>query len=145
MGHITARYCVEVDDGVDSLLGAEVNDSVKVLEAFLLENPRIHVICSFASAQVHHPNYHGRDAFTFKVAIINRQPDAIESQRLVKLGIVFSKEVLKKLFEEEAGLLFTNGFGESFSNLIFSARKTGDEIFHCIVIVTSDYHGEDWE
>jgi hypothetical protein len=35
---------VEVEDGVDALLGTEIDDAVEVLEALLLEYASIHVI-----------------------------------------------------------------------------------------------------
>ena len=45
VGVLTAWCGVEVEDGVNALLSAKVDDAVEVLEAFWLENAWVHVIC----------------------------------------------------------------------------------------------------
>lgn len=41
---LPSRCSVKVEDGVDALLSAEVDDAIEVLEALFLENPGVHVI-----------------------------------------------------------------------------------------------------
>jgi hypothetical protein len=53
-----------------------------MLETFLLEDSRVHVI--------------------FKMAIIDRKANAIHSERCVKLGIIFAKEILQELYTMKA-------------------------------------------
>jgi hypothetical protein len=51
---------MEVEYRVNTFLAAELDDTIKMLEPLLLENARVHVI--------------------LKVAIIEREADAIETQ-----------------------------------------------------------------
>ena len=59
----------------------QINDSIEMLEALLLEHSRIHVI--------------------FQVPIIERYPNAVEFQTGEELGIGFREEVLEPFVEEE--------------------------------------------
>lgn len=41
---LTARSGMEIENSIDSMLRADINDPVKVLEAGLFEDTRVHVI-----------------------------------------------------------------------------------------------------
>lgn len=74
---LAARDGVHVEDGVDALLSAEVDDAVKPLEAVWLEDAGVHVI--------------------FEVSVVERNTNTVESKRLVVFCIFFGEEVFEEL------------------------------------------------
>jgi hypothetical protein len=68
---------MQVNDSVDAILGAEVNDAVKMLQPLLLEDTGVHVV--------------------FKVAVVDGEANAIEPKRSEELGILLGEEVLEEL------------------------------------------------
>ncbi len=48
---LTTRGSVKIQDSVDVILSTEIDDAIKVLEARLLEDPRVHVIFTKSNCQ----------------------------------------------------------------------------------------------
>ena len=71
------RTGVEVKNGVDPVLGADIDDAVEVLEALGLQNAGIHVV--------------------FEVGIIERQPDVVQPQTLKVRCVCIGEEELQVL------------------------------------------------
>jgi len=81
-----------------------------MLESTRFQNPRIHVI--------------------FKVPVVERYPDAIETQTSKEFGIVFREEVLQELVKEEFLLLFPQYFQHGRSVLTFMSGVARNKILH---------------
>ena len=62
---------------IDPFLGTDVNNAVEMLEARLLEDARVEVI--------------------LKVAVVDRDANAIESKRLVEFSVSFGEEIFQEL------------------------------------------------
>lgn len=75
---LAAGRGVHVEDGVDALVGAEIDDAVEPLEAVGLEHAWVHVV--------------------FKVAVVEGDTDAVQSQGLVVFCIFFGEEVFEELY-----------------------------------------------
>jgi hypothetical protein len=84
---------VKIQDGVDTVLGTDVNHPVEVLETFGLKHTRVHVICRVPSES----ELFSRLRHTFEVPVVERNSDAVQTQALEELGVGILKEVLEKL------------------------------------------------
>ena len=80
---LTAGDCVHVEDGVDLVGGAEVDDAVEVFEAGLLEDAGVHVV--------------------FEMAIVERQAQGVEAEGFEEFRIRLREEVVQEAVEEEVG------------------------------------------
>lgn len=88
----------------------EVDHSVQVLEAALLEHARVHVI--------------------LKVAIVERQTDAVQLQASEELGVLLGEMVLEPFVEEVFVVLLAKHAQHGLAVLAFVAGVAGDEVFH---------------
>lgn len=68
-----------------------------------------------------------------KMAIIKRQPEAIEPELSKELGIGFSEEVFEQLIKEEIVFLWAKAFAHCSAVLRFMACEPCDEILHAII------------
>ena len=107
---LATRARMEVQNGVDAVLGANVDYAIQMLEAFFFDVERVHVV--------------------FEVAVVEREAQAVEAKRSHKLGVLFCEEVLEKLVEEEVILLLTKNFQQSSANLTFATGEPIDEVLH---------------
>jgi hypothetical protein len=89
-----------------------MNDSVEMFKPFGLQNSGVHII--------------------FKMLIIERNSDAVQSQASKIFRIVFSKEIFKPLVEEEIIFLLAKYFEHSRTMRRFVARETSDEVLHAL-------------
>jgi hypothetical protein len=81
-----------------------------MLETRRFDNPRCHII--------------------FKVTVVKRNPETIETQTREKLGISIGKEILQPLVEEEFIFLGPKDSKHSRSVLGFMAGESSDEVLH---------------
>lgn len=129
---LTARQGMHIEDGVDLVFCTldtkinnqtaaqrtglqtyvmyQVNDSVQMLEAFLFQHARVHVV--------------------LKVTIVERQPQAVDTKALAELSIFFREEVLEKLVEEIVIFLLAQDGEHGRAMGRFVAGKASDEILH---------------
>jgi urease accessory protein UreE len=68
---------MQINNSINPILGAQVNHPIEVLESLGLEHPRVHVV--------------------LKVSVVDRQADAVQSERGEELGIRLREEVLEEL------------------------------------------------
>ena len=146
---LSAGRGVEVEDGVDALLGTEVDDAVEVLEAFRLEHAWVHVIWGTNDWQ-------GDPGSTFlpiKMPVVERQADTVQSEAFEELGVLLLEEILQKLqrdacqrnekrrersdrlgvthlVEEECGLYGPDNVRKGSADLEFATRVAGYEVLH---------------
>ena len=74
---LSTRDSVHVEDSVDSLCGANVNNPVEPFEALRLEHAGVQIV--------------------LKVAVVEGNTDAVEAELLVEFGVGFGEEVLEEL------------------------------------------------
>lgn len=74
---LATRGGMHVDDGIDGVAGAYIDDTVEVLKSFGLQDHRVHVI--------------------FKVPIVDRDTNAVEAERSEKFGVWLREEILEEL------------------------------------------------
>lgn len=113
-----------VEDGVDTGLGANINNTVEVLEPFSLEDARVHVI--------------------FEVAVVESNTNGVEAKRLVEGGIRLGEEVFEKLVPVEGSLFGAENIIEGLADLEFTARVTCDEVFLVHPSTKTCATQEDW-
>ena len=82
---LIARQRMQVDDRVDAVRRAQVDGPIQVLEPLLLDDERRHVV--------------------FEVAVVDRDADQVQPQRLDEAGVVLGEEVGEEAVEEERVLL----------------------------------------
>lgn len=68
---------MKVENSVNAVFSANVDNAVEVLEAGLLEDPWVHVV--------------------FEMPVIEGDTDAVQSKRFEELGIVFLEEIFEEL------------------------------------------------
>jgi len=73
---------MEVEDGVDTILGADINDAVEVLEAGLFENPWVHVV--------------------FEVVVVEGDTDAVQFKALEKRRVFLLEEIFEELSNKKS-------------------------------------------
>lgn len=87
---LPARGGMHVEDGVDAVLGTRCDGVVEMLEAGRFEHARIEVI--------------------LKVAVTDRDPDAVEAEGLEERGIGLRKEMLQELHSDSPVSAFSDGW-----------------------------------
>lgn len=88
----------------------KVDHSVQVLEATLLEHARVHVI--------------------FKVAIVERQTNAVQLQAGEEFGILLGEMILEPFVKEVFVVLLAKHAQHGLAVLALVAGIAGDEVFH---------------
>ena len=75
---ILPSWCsVHIEDGVDTLLGAEADYAIKVSKPIFFQYSGIHVV--------------------LEVAVVDRNSNAVEAERLEEYGVILHEEVFQKL------------------------------------------------
>ena len=107
---LVAGEGVQVNDGVDFVSGAQVNDAVEVREAALFDDEGVHIV--------------------FEVAIVDRDAYQVEAQRLDVLCVRLGEEVFEEAVEEELILRGAEDVAEGFALGFLVGGVAGDEVFH---------------
>jgi hypothetical protein len=107
---LPAGNSVQVDDGIDFMGGAKVNNTVEPFEPLRLEDAGVKVV--------------------FEMTVIDRDSDAVKAQLCVEFGVGVGEEVLEERVEEKRGLLGADSAGQGVTDLVFSAGKAGDKVLH---------------
>ena len=81
---LTARCGVHVENGVDAVFRARCDGSVEVFKPRLFQNAGIQVV--------------------FEVTVVDRDADAVQSERLEECSVGFGEEVLQELKVEKIGV-----------------------------------------
>lgn len=74
---LPSRDGVHVDDGVDLLLSAKVDDSIQPFQAFWFQYSWVQVV--------------------FEMAVVNRNSDAVETELGVEFGVFVGEESFEEL------------------------------------------------
>ena len=107
---LIARQRVQIDDRVDALRRAQVDDAIQVPEPLLLDDERRHVV--------------------FEVAIVDRDADQVQPQRLDEASVVLAEEVGQEAVEEERVLLRAERLEQGLALRLLVGRIAGDEVLH---------------
>lgn len=107
---LTAGESVHVDDGVETLGSACVDDTVDKGKAL-------------------GPN-HGRVEVVDEVAVVDGDANTVEAERLEKAGILASEEVLEEAVKEEIVLFLSEDLQHGLPHLMLVAGISGDEVLH---------------
>src|SRR5436305_11980115 len=78
---LVARQSMQVDNGVDLLLSAQVDDSIQVLEAFFFDDKGLHV--------------------GLEVPVVDGEPQQVQAERGNILSIILSEEIFQETIKEE--------------------------------------------
>ena len=84
---LVAGKCMQVDDRVDLVPGAQFDDPVEVPEALLLDLQRTHVV--------------------LEVPVVYRQAQQVQAERPDKPRVILGEEVLEEAVEEELVYIVT--------------------------------------
>jgi hypothetical protein len=114
---------MQVDHGVDAVLGAEVDDAVEMLESRGLEDSRVRVVLKVAIVDLD-------CQATVPPTDTYRETKAVETQGRVELCVVLVEEILEELGVSGALQLFDptlskkNSYFSSPSTLLSAARTS---------------------
>lgn len=101
---------MHIENRIDALLRAQIDDTVEMLEPLLLQHARVVVV--------------------LEVAVVDGDADAVQAELVVELGVGRGEEVLEELVEVEVGLLLPDGVGEGLADLMLAAGVARDEVLH---------------
>lgn len=76
------------------MFGTYINDTVKMFKPVLFENTRVHVIWI---DRFQHSSAMSQVSLTFKMPVIERNANIIQSQAFEKLGVGIREEIFKEL------------------------------------------------
>jgi hypothetical protein len=86
---LEARYGVQVEDRVDAVPSAQVDDPIKMLEARLLDLEGRHVV--------------------LEMMVVDRQPQQVQAKRLDEARVVGAEKIFQETIEEVVYPLIVDG------------------------------------
>jgi hypothetical protein len=97
VGVLPARGGMKVQNRVNSVLGADIDNTIQVFETRLLENHRVHVIFSNMPESDDNNRYQKTMSRTLKVSVIESKADTIQPETLKVFRILLLEEIFQKL------------------------------------------------
>ena len=107
---LIAGQGMQIDDGVDPPLGAELDDPVELREPLRFDHARVHVV--------------------LELAVVDRDPDQIEPEGGDVARVRFREVVLVEGVEEQVVLLLAHGLQQDLPERFLVAGIAVDEVLH---------------